>query len=255
MCRKTYEPRSFSLKNRGAMPSAKADDFIDLDRLLAAARRQIRVVALFARARSGAGRRLSRFHAAALHGIDQHPARRQPDQVRRGQASAAGRRAGRFHGAERGRDPEIQPPGANRGDDRKAPGQRGLPQSAALALGMAEGRREVGRRLRLPRSRRSRKGRAEDARIGKAIARLQAGLTAERVGRSFVIDVSFRTTTPSSPARSRAPMPTPIFPITSTPISTRRNAPPSGCRGGWTICATAPSRPRSRSSSSGPRTG
>src|SRR6185312_15274058 len=39
-------------------------------------------------------------------------------------------------------------------------------------------------------------GSAEDARIGKAIARLQAGLTAERVGRSLVIELSFEDNDP-----------------------------------------------------------
>ena len=39
-------------------------------------------------------------------------------------------------------------------------------------------------------------------------------------------------TIPSSPARSRAPMPMPISPTSSTPISTPPSAPPSGCRAG-----------------------
>nr|WP_051131349.1 Wzz/FepE/Etk N-terminal domain-containing protein [Pseudaminobacter salicylatoxidans] len=39
---------SFPLKNRSVMPATRADDFIDLDMLLAAARRQLRLVGLFA---------------------------------------------------------------------------------------------------------------------------------------------------------------------------------------------------------------
>jgi len=39
---------SFPLKNRSVMPATSADDFIDLDMLLAAARRQLRLVGLFA---------------------------------------------------------------------------------------------------------------------------------------------------------------------------------------------------------------
>ena len=66
----TMNHRNFPLNGRVSMSPEDTDGFIDLEQLLAAARRQVKVVALCAALGLATGHRLSRLHAAGLHGLD-----------------------------------------------------------------------------------------------------------------------------------------------------------------------------------------
>ena len=56
------------------MSPEDTDSVIDLEHLVAAARRQARIVALGAALGLALGVRLSRIHAPGLHGLDEYPA-------------------------------------------------------------------------------------------------------------------------------------------------------------------------------------
>lgn len=181
---------SFSLKSSSAMPSQKADDFIDLDRLLAAAHRQIRVVALFAVLGLALGVAYLVFTpplytASTNILLDDSLTKFAEDK----QAPPAGAQADSMVLSEveilkssrlartvvttaklQDNDAFLNPP--------RSP-LAWLKASVKSVAGAFVSKPAVS------------EGSAEDARIGKAIARLQSGLTAERVGRSLVINLSF----------------------------------------------------------------
>lgn len=186
---------SFSMKNRGAVPSPKADDFIDLDRLLAAARRRIGIVALFALLGLALGVAYLVFtpplYTASTNillddSLTKFAEDRQTPPVG-AQADAmvlseveilkSSRLARTVVTTEKLQDNEafLNPPRSP-----LAWLKAGVKSVAGL---LASRPADTG-------------GSVEDAKIGKAIARLQAGLTAERVGRSLVIELSFEDNDP-----------------------------------------------------------
>lgn len=186
---------SFSLKNRGAMPSVKVDDFIDLDRLLAAARRRIWIVVLFAVLGLALGVAYLVFtpplYTASTNILlddsltkfaedkQTPPVGAQADAMVLSEVEIlkSSRLARTVVTTEKLQDNEafLNPP--------RSPLARLKAGVKSIAGLLASSPVDTG-------------GSAEDARIGKAIARLQAGLTAERVGRSLVIELSFEDNDP-----------------------------------------------------------
>jgi succinoglycan biosynthesis transport protein ExoP len=186
---------SFSLKNRGAMPSAKVDDFIDLDRLLAAARRRIGTVVLFAVLGLVLGAAYLVFtpplYTASTNILlddsltkfaedkQTPPVGAQADAMVLSEVEIlkSSRLARTVVTNEKLQDNEafLNPP--------RSPLAWVKASVKSLTGLLASRPADTG-------------GSAEDAKIGKAIARLQAGLTAERVGRSLVIELSFQDNDP-----------------------------------------------------------
>jgi len=181
---------SFPLKNRGIMPAAGADDFIDLDALLAAARRRMRLVGLFALLglvlgtvylvftppRYTASTRILLDDSLTRFAEDKQtpPVGPQADAMVLSEVEIlkSSRLARSVVLAQKLQDNDafLNPPHSPlawlKATVKSA---SGLFSSAPASSG----------------------GAAENARIGKAVALLQSGLTAERVGRSLVIDLSF----------------------------------------------------------------
>lgn len=180
----------FPLTNRGAMPSAKVDDFIDLDMLLAAARRQMHVVALLAALGLALGVvylvLTPSLYTASTHILlddsltkfaedrDRPPVGVQADamvlsEVEILKSGRLARTVAKAVGLQEN-DAFLDPP--------RSPlaWLKGTLKSAASLFASRPAQTDAA---------------AENARMGKAIARLQAGLSAERVGRSLVIELSY----------------------------------------------------------------
>lgn len=182
---------SFPLKNQGVMPGARADEFIDLDMLLAAARRQFRFVGQLAMLGLVLGAIYlvftpSLYTASTQILLDDSLTKFAED--------------------------NKQPPAAGAQADAMVLSEVEILKSNRLARSvvLAQKLQDNDAFLNPPRSPvawlksgikslaglfssrpQSSGGSVEDARIGKAVARLQDGLTAERVGRSLVIELSF----------------------------------------------------------------
>jgi len=182
---------SFPLKNQGVMPGTRSDEFIDLDMLLAATRRQFRFVGQLAVLGLVLGAIYlvftpSLYTASTQILLDDSLTKFAEDNK---QPPAAGAQADAMVLSE------VEILKSNR-----------LTRSVVLAQKLQDNDAF----LNPPRSPvawlkagikslaglfssrpQSSGGSVEDARIGKAVARLQDGLTAERVGRSLVIELSF----------------------------------------------------------------
>lgn len=182
---------SFPLKNQGVMPGTRADEFIDLDMLLAAARRQFRFVGQLAVLGLVLGAIYlvftpSLYTASTQILLDDSLTKFAED--------------------------NKQPPAAGAQADAMVLSEVEILKSNRLARSvvLAQKLQDNDAFLNPPRSPvawlkagikslaglfssrpQSSGGSVEDARIGKAVARLQDGLTAERVGRSLVIELSF----------------------------------------------------------------
>ena len=186
---------SFSLSNRAPTPSDDAEGFIDLERLLAAARRQIRVVAffsvlgvvlgvaylLFTPATYTAATRILLDDSLTKFAEDKQtpPVGAQADSMVLSEVEIlkSARLARAVVAAETLQDNEafLNPP--------RSP-YAWFKATVKAALGVIAGSPSAS------------SGSAEDARIGRAVALLQKSLTAERVGRSFVIELSFSANDP-----------------------------------------------------------
>jgi succinoglycan biosynthesis transport protein ExoP len=185
----------FPLKNRSMMPIAGPDEFIDLDRLFAAARRQARLVMLFGLLGLALGVAYLVFtppvYTASTHILlDDNLAKFAQDTSTPPANSEAestvlseveilksNRLARVVVKAENLQNNEafLNPP--------RSPVAR-LKAAVKSVLTIFASKPE------------SSGGSIENANIGKAIALLQQGLSAERVGRSLVIEVSFQNTDP-----------------------------------------------------------
>jgi succinoglycan biosynthesis transport protein ExoP len=186
---------SFSLSNRAPTPSDDAEGFIDLERLLAAARRQIRVVAffsvlgvvlgvaylLFTPATYTAATRILLDDSLTKFAADKQtpPVGAQADSMVLSEVEIlkSARLARAVVAAETLQDNEafLNPP--------RSP-YAWFKATVKAALGVIAGSPSAS------------SGSAEDARIGRAVALLQKNLAAERVGRSFVIELSFSANDP-----------------------------------------------------------
>ena len=182
---------SFPLKNQGVMPGTRSDEFIDLDMLLAATRRQFRFVGQLAVLGLVLGAIYlvftpSLYTASTQILLDDSLTKFAED--------------------------NKQPPAAGAQADAMVLSEVEILKSNRLARSvvLAQKLQDNDAFLNPPRSPvawlkagikslaglfssrpQSSGGSVEDARIGKAVARLQDGLTAERVGRSLVIELSF----------------------------------------------------------------
>ena len=186
---------SFSLSNRAPTPSDDAEGFIDLERLLAAARRQIRVVAffsvlgvvlgvaylLFTPATYTAATRILLDDSLTKFAEDKQtpPVGAQADSMVLSEVEIlkSARLARAVVAAETLQDNEafLNPP--------RSP-YAWFKATVKAALGVIAGSPSAS------------SGSEEDARIGRAVALLQKNLAAERVGRSFVIELSFSANDP-----------------------------------------------------------
>jgi len=184
----------FPLGKAVSDPAVEADGFIDLERLLAAARRQVRVVALFGALGLALGVVYLLFtppvYTASTNILlddsltkfaedkQMPPLGPQGDSMvlseveilKSARLARAVVEARHLQGDEAFLDPPVSP----------------LARAKAAikgVLGVFSGRPAPG-------------GATEEAKIGRAAAILQQNLTAERVGRSFVIDVSYSANDP-----------------------------------------------------------
>jgi succinoglycan biosynthesis transport protein ExoP len=184
----------FSLSKPVPVPPVAADGFIDLDRLLAAARRQIWVVALFAALGLALGVIYLLFtpsvYTAATNILLDDSLTKFAE------------------------DKETPPVGAQ--GDSMVLSEVEILKSARLARAVvmaqnlqdneaflhppvspvAWAKSTIKGALRVFAQRPASSGSAEDAKIGRAVGLLQQNLTAERVGRSFVIELSFSANDP-----------------------------------------------------------
>jgi succinoglycan biosynthesis transport protein ExoP len=185
---------SFPLKNRSMMPGAGADDFIDLDRLFAAARRQTKVVMLFGLLGLvlGVAYLLTTpplYTAYANILLDDSLtkfAEDTPTTPANAQAEATVLSEVEILKSSRLARAVVKAQNLQNNDAFLNP-----PLSPVAWLKSA-----VKSVAALFASKPDSSGSVENGKIGKAIARLQQGLTAERVGRSLVIQVSFEDTDP-----------------------------------------------------------
>ncbi len=186
---------SYPLKNRGAMPAEGVNDYIDFDMLLAAARRRIRTVGLFALLGLVLGvlylvftpplytasTRILLDDSLTKFAEDRQtpPVGAQADAMVLSEVEIlkSSRLARSVVLAEKLQDNEafLDPPRSPLASLKAAvKAVAGLFASSPAGPG----------------------GSVEEAKIGKAVALLQAGLTAERVGRSLVIELSFEDNDP-----------------------------------------------------------
>lgn len=176
---------SFPLKNRSVMPATSADDFIDLDMLLAAARRQLRLVGLFALLGLMLGALYlvftpSLYTASTRILLDDSLTKFAEDK----QTPPAGPQADAMVLSEVEILKSSRLARSVVMDQKLQDNDAFLnPPRSPLAWLKATIKSVVG--LSSPPSS------AESARIGKAVGLLQSRLKAERVGRSLVIELSF----------------------------------------------------------------
>lgn len=186
---------SFPLNNRVSMPSEARSDFIDLDALLAAARRQARLAGLFALAglilgvaylvvtppQYSASTRILLDDSLTRFAQDKQPtpAGTQADSMVLSEVEIlkSSRLARAVVVAEKLQDNEafLNPPRSPLG---------WLKATAKSLAGYFSSASDT------------EPGSVENAKIGRAIGLLQDGLNAERVGRSLVIDLSFTASDP-----------------------------------------------------------
>lgn len=176
------------------IPADETDGFIDLDRLLAAARRQMRVVALFGVAGLALGVVYLLFtppvYTASTNILLDDSltkfAEDKPTPQPASQAESMVLSEVEILKSARLARAVVEAEHLQDNDAFLNPPVSPLAWAKSTVKGM----------LRVFSSRPASTGSVEDAKIGRAVAILQQNLTAERVGRSFVIDVSYSANDP-----------------------------------------------------------